>query len=242
VILAIDSSTAWMGVGLYDETEGVVVEERIWRGHTNHCRLLLPEVDAALRAHGLTRPDIGAIAVAGGPGTFNGVRVGVTTAKLIAYALGRPVVGVDTLEVHAAGLCGLVRPLLDAARGEVATALFRDGRRLEDDRIASTDELFVEPDEPTLFVGELKPAWRAALERVGGRASVATPAQCLRRPGVLAELAARRLARGESDDAKTLVPLYLRQPHITPPRVAGKNVNGAGRTTAQDDAVDLTRR
>jgi tRNA threonylcarbamoyladenosine biosynthesis protein TsaB len=242
VILAIDSSTAWMGVGLYDEVEGVVVEERVWRGGFDHCRQLLPGVDAALHAHGMTRANVGAIAVALGPGTFNGVRVGVTTAKLIAYGLGLPIVGVDTLELHAAGVRGLVRPLLDAARGEVATALFRDGRRLEEDRVASTEELFVEPAEETLFVGELKPEWRTALERIGGRASVASPARCLRRPGVLAELAAARLARGESDDAATLAPLYLRQPHITPPRVAGKKVNGAGRPTAQGDPADATGR
>src|SRR5688572_14231058 len=126
-----------MGVGLYDEIEGVVVEERVWRGGIDHCRQLLPEVDAALRAHEMTRADVGAVAVALGPGTFNGVRVGVTTAKLIAYGLGRPIVGVDTLELYAGRLRGRVRPLLDAARGEVATALFSDGRRLEDDRVAS---------------------------------------------------------------------------------------------------------
>jgi tRNA threonylcarbamoyladenosine biosynthesis protein TsaB len=210
VLLAIDSSTAWMGVGLYDELAGVVVEERIWRVDREHSLQLMPAMDAALRAHGLGRETVSGIAVAVGPGTFNGVRVGVTTAKLLSYGLGVPIAGVNTLEVHAAPFRGVVRAVLDAARGEVATALFRDGVRVEEDRIASPDELF---DEEALFVGELKPEWR---ERLGDRA--ASPALCARRPGVLAELAAARLARGDADEAATLVPVYLRQPHITPPR------------------------
>ena len=218
MLLAIDSSTAWVGVGLYDEVAGTIVEERVWRAGTEHGRQLMPAVDAALRAHGLGREAVGAIAVAVGPGTFNGVRVGVTTAKLLAYGLGVPIVGIDTLEVQAAVARGLVRPLLDAARGEVVTALFRDGVRVEEDRIASPEQLFEEPAEPTLFVGEMKAEWRTALEAIRGRAVVASPASCIRRPGLLAELGAARLARGEADDAATLAPVYLRQPHITPAR------------------------
>jgi tRNA threonylcarbamoyladenosine biosynthesis protein TsaB len=218
VILALDSSTAWIGVGIYDEIQGVLLQERVWRSGIDHNRQLLPAVEEALRAGGLSRHDLTAVAVARGPGTFNGVRVGVTTAKLIAYGLDLPIVGVDTLELQAASEHGLVRPILDAARGEVATALFRDGARLEDDRVTSPDELFVEPDEPTLFVGELKPEWRQRLAAIGGRATVASPAACARRPGLLAEIAAARLAHGEADDAATLTPLYLRQPHISPAR------------------------
>ncbi|HEY3081418.1 MAG TPA: tRNA (adenosine(37)-N6)-threonylcarbamoyltransferase complex dimerization subunit type 1 TsaB [Chloroflexota bacterium] len=226
MILALDSSTAWSGVGLYDENEGVVVDERIWRTGTEHCRQLMPEIDGALRAHGVGRADLTGVAVALGPGTFNGLRVATTTAKLIAHGLGRPLVGVDTLELHAAVALGtgmLVRPLLDAARGELATALFRAGtrlERLEEDRIAAPSSLPA-PTEPTLFVGELAPAWREALRQADGPVVLATPAQCVRRPGLLAELALDRLRRGEVDDAASLAPLYLRQPHITPPRARG---------------------
>jgi tRNA threonylcarbamoyladenosine biosynthesis protein TsaB len=223
VILALDSSTAWSGVGLYDENEGVVVEERVWRTGADHGRALMPEVDRALRAHGLDRVALTAVAVALGPGTFNGVRVATTTAKLIARGLGCRLVGVDTLELTAAVALGtgmLVRPLLDAARGELATALFRAGDRLgriEADRIAAPSSLTA-PTEPTLFVGELPRAWRAELALAGGAVRLATPAQCVRRPGLLAELALDRLRRGEADDPAALAPLYLRQPHITPPR------------------------
>jgi len=151
------------------------------------------------------------------------VHVATTTGKLIAHALGRPLIGVDTLEVHAAVALGtgmLVRALLDAARGELATALFRAGarlERLEEDRLAPPESLAA-PAEPTLFVGELPKAWRESPWPSDGPVVLATPAQCVRRPGLLAELALDRLRRGEVDDAASLAPLYLRRPHITPPR------------------------
>src|SRR5581483_2250700 len=106
-------------------------------------------------------------------------------------------------------------------RGEIATALWRAGAvlsRLEDDRIAGPHELFVEPAELTLFTGDLTDEWRAVLSRLGPRALVATPAQAVRRPALLAELGAELLRRGEVDDVATLAPIYLRPPHITAPR------------------------
>ena len=168
----------------------------------------------------MIRKEITAIAVAIGPGTFNGVRVAVSTAKLLARGLGVPLIGVDTLEVHAAVAPRIVvRPILDASRGEVATALFRDGCRLEPDHLANADDLFEDvPDEPTLIVGELKPEWRTAIARLGPTAILGTSSQCRRRPAALAELAATRLANGDTDDPATLLPIYLRQPHITQPK------------------------
>lgn len=224
MLIAIDTSTAVAGICLYDIDRSAVVDERVWQTGIRHAEQLVPQVDAALRLRGLGPADLHAIAVALGPGTFNGVRVGVATAKLLARARGLPIVGVDTLEPYAAAARGsgwLVRPLLGAARGEIATALWRAGAvlsRLEDDRIAGPHELFVEPAELTLFTGELTDEWRAALSRLGPRALVATPAQAVRRPALLAELGAERLRRGEVDDVATLAPIYLRPPHITAPR------------------------
>src|SRR5207237_6747694 len=119
---------------LYDPGEGRVLEERSWRCGTDHSRQLLPEIDAALHAHGLTARDLTGVGVAIGPGTFNGVRVAVATAKLLAQALAISVVGVDTLELYARPWRGsgvLVRPILGASRGEIGTALWRAGPVLE---------------------------------------------------------------------------------------------------------------
>jgi len=224
VLIAIDTSTAVAGICLYDLDRSAVLDEHVWQTGICHAEQLMPQVDAALRLHGMDPAALRAVAVALGPGTFNGVRVGVTTAKLLARARGLPILGIDTLEPYAAAARGsgwLVRPLLNAARGEIATALWRAGAvlsRLEDDRIAPPDELFVEPDEPMLFTGELTEEWRAALARLGPHALIATPAQATRRPALVAQLAAERLQRGEVDDVVALAPIYLRPPHITAPR------------------------
>jgi tRNA threonylcarbamoyladenosine biosynthesis protein TsaB len=224
VLIAIDSSTAWCGVALYDPAERRLLEERSWRTGADHARQLLPEIDAAVRAQGLGARDLSGVGVAVGPGTFNGVRVAVATAKLLAQALAIPVVGVETLELYALAWRGsglLVRPILGAARGEVGTALWRAGEtveRLESTRLVGLEELLVAPVEPTLFVGELEPAWRERIAALGPAARLTDPAQSPRRPGALALRAAERLDEGRADPVESLEPLYLRPPHITQPR------------------------
>ena len=217
MLLALDTSTAYAGICLMHPATGRVVEERVWHTGIRHSEQLIPTVDAALRQHGLGPDALSAIAVAVGPGTFNGVRVAVATAKLLASARGLPLVGVDTLELYARpGM--LVRPLLSAARGEAATALFRGAERLEEDRVAGPEELFRPPAEPTLFTGELTDEWRAAIAQLGPSALLASPAEALRRSSTLAEIALGRLARGETDDHAALQAIYLRAPHITQAR------------------------
>jgi tRNA threonylcarbamoyladenosine biosynthesis protein TsaB len=224
MLIAIDSATAWCGIALYDQANQVVLEERTWRTRADHCRQLLPEIDAALRAQGLSARDLTGVAVVLGPGTFNGVRVAVSTAKLLARARGIPIVGVNTFELYAwadRGTNRLVRAVLGAARGEVGTALWRatdPPREIEPMCLASPADLLVPPAEPTLFTGELEPDWRAKIATLGPTAVAATGAQALRRPAVLAELTARRIAAGMVQDVAALAPIYLRPPHITAPR------------------------
>ena len=222
MLLAIDTSTAWAGICLYDRDRDEVVHEAVWRTGTGHCEQLIPTIEAALRQQRLTPAALSAVAVAVGPGTFNGVRVAVATAKLLARARGIPLVGVDTLEIYANQFGGddvLVRPMLGAARGEAATALFgrRAGvvERIEEDRIAAPATLFIEPLERALFTGELTPEWRAAVAGLGPLARAATPSEAVRRPSALAAIALARLARDEADDVAALQPIYLRPPHIT---------------------------
>src|SRR2546428_767378 len=101
MLLALDSSTAWAGVAPYDVGHPTVVDGRVWRSGTDHCAQLIPTIDDAMRRHGIARRDLEGVVVAIGPGTFNGVRVGVSTAKGIAAGLGVPIVGIETLAVYA---------------------------------------------------------------------------------------------------------------------------------------------
>src|SRR5688572_18486426 len=99
MLLALDTSTGLASVALYD---GTVRAEATWQAGRNHSAEVLPEVDRLLRRQGLGPRDLRAVAVAIGPGSYTGVRVGVALAKGFAASLRIPVVGVCTLDVLAA--------------------------------------------------------------------------------------------------------------------------------------------
>lgn len=134
-LLALDTSSAMMTMAVVVGDE--VIGERQVHAERSHSVLLLPEIDELVRAAGLRPRDVRAVAVGCGPGSYTGVRIGVTMAKTFAWALGLPVYGVSSLEAlalggwrAAAGLTPTVRapawvvPALDGRRGQAYTALF----------------------------------------------------------------------------------------------------------------------
>jgi tRNA threonylcarbamoyladenosine biosynthesis protein TsaB len=195
-----------------------------WPSGQNHSVELVPNILHLLQQAKKSLQQIDAIIVAKGPGSFNGLRVGVGTAKGLAFALGKPLVGIGTLEVEAFphALTGLpICPLQDAARGELATALyqFQEGewRQLIEEHITTVDELWPKIINRTLFCGRIPPyAAQELKERLGERALILK--STLRRAGFLAELGWRRLDKGEIDNPTTLQPLYLRRPAVTTKR------------------------
>lgn len=221
MILAIDSSTAWCSVGAYSAESQLCLAERVWQSGINHGGELLPAIDRVVREAGARRESIDLIAVARGPGTFNGVRVAMATAKGIALALGCPIIAVNTLEVHAAAFSNagtLVRAMLPATRGQVATALWRADTtfaRIENDALATLDDVLAATTEPTTIVGEVPHDWIEGLSRAGGLITLVPVALTRRRPETIARLARLRAARGDWDDLESLEPIYLRPPAVT---------------------------
>ena len=126
-ILAYDSSSEVLSVALYDgQTKIGGLDSPLF---TRHSATLAPSLDILLKAHRVSLGDIEVIAVGLGPGSFTGLRVGITTAKVLAYALKKRIVGVSSLEVIAWG-CepeqeGDVAVILDAKKGKVYAALYR---------------------------------------------------------------------------------------------------------------------
>ena len=229
MLLAIDTSTRYSSVALYREGE-VLAEETWWCGE-DHTAHLLPVVDSLRRLVGARlgqpTPELTAVAVASGPGSFNGLRVGISTAKGFAFALGIPLAAVPTLEVLAAQHCYAALPvcvLLDAGRGEVYSGIYqRSGqcwRQSGECAITSVEELaerVAALGEPrTLFCGELRQEHvRVLQERLGDRALPVIPPAMLRRAGYLAYRGWQRIQEGTADDPATVEPIYLRRPHIT---------------------------
>lgn len=217
MLLAIDTSTMLAGLALYDGAE--VVAEAVWRSGRRHTAQLLPQLDLLLHHTGLERAAIDALGVALGPGSWSGLRVGMSLAKALVAASGAALVGISTLEILAWGhprLAVPVYPLIRLGRERFASARFEHYqalKRCEPDRNVTLDELCAAIDGPALFCGDLDAAAREALGRLmGERAMLPAPAANLRRPANLAELAWQRLAAGESDDPLSLEPVYLGEP------------------------------
>lgn len=222
--LTIDTSTGIAGIALSNQGETVV--ELTWNSGHNHTVELVPNIAHLLDEGKASPQSLHAIFVARGPGGFNGLRVGISTAKGMAFALGIPLIGVSTLEIEAYPFAytGLpLCPVHSAGRGEIAVAIYRqtdEWRCLVEEHITTVDTLCEQVGEETLFCGEIpQDAVPQLQQRLGSKAIIPGPAARVRRAGYLAALGWRRLEKGEQDNAASLQPLYLRQPPITQRKV-----------------------
>ncbi len=222
--LAIDTSTDIVSLALADESQ--VVAELSWRSGQNHSKELLPQLTQLLKLVGTDIKAVTEIIVAKGPGSYNGLRVGISTAKGLAFSLGVPIAGVSTLEAEARkhALSGLpICPMLNAGRGEFATALYQQKNnrwlKLIPEHLATLESITKEVTTKTLFCGEIDEVTRAKLKRrLKENAVFALQASQLGRAAYLIELGGRLLKAGKADDPATLQPLYLRRPSITEPK------------------------
>ncbi len=218
--LSIDTSTNWGGLALSEE--GQLITELIWKPGQNHTSEMFPNIDWLLSTAKAEIHSIKAVFVAKGPGSFNGLRAGLSAAKGLAFSLSIPLVGVSTLEIEAYpfAFIGLaICPLQDAGRGEIASALYSaDGewKCLKDAYLTTVDKLCQDTKVKTVFCGEVPPATADIIKSSLGPLAVMPGRQeRLRHPGFLAALGWQKLSSGHRDNMATLQPIYLRQPPIT---------------------------
>ncbi len=222
--LAIDTSTDMASLALVQDSE--VLAELTWHCGQNHTTQLLPHLAHLLNQTKLNLQSTSCIIVARGPGSFNGLRVGISTAKGLAFSLGIPIVGISTLEVEAYqhAETGLpICPIFNAGRGEIATAIYQtkhnEWRQLATEHITTVEALCSQITKKTIFCGEFIPFIAAQLRKqLKQKAVIPSPVTGLRRAGFLAELGLKRLKAGDYDNPATLQPLYLRRPAITQPK------------------------
>ena len=218
--LSIDTASDIASIAL--SREGALLAELTWECGRDHSRQLLPAVDGLLGRLGASKDDLSAVFVCRGPGGYAGVRAGMSTAKGLAFALEVPIVGVGRLEIEAYAFAAAGVPIVAvhrAGRAELAWAAYAadpEWRELVAARLTPHDALADALPRGALVAGEIDDALTAQLHERGHR--VARGAAALRRAALLAELGWRRLRMGETDDPKTLVPLYLREPAIGPQR------------------------
>jgi tRNA threonylcarbamoyl adenosine modification protein YeaZ len=222
MLLAIDTSTDTASISLVQN--GEVPAELTWHCEQNHSVELLPRLARLLEEAKVGPQAISCVIVAKGPGSFNGLRVGISTAKGLAFSLGIPIIGISSLEVvayqHAE--TGLpICPIFNAGRGEIATARYqKKGNQwcqLASEHITTVDALCSEVTTKTIFCGEIMPLIANQLrKRLKQKAIIPTTKP--RRASLLVELGRQRLEAGDYDNPATLQPLYLRRPAITQPK------------------------
>lgn len=214
-ILAIDSSAVTATAAILSG-DTVVAEASVTTALT-HSQTLLPMIKNVLSSAGLSPQDIDLFAVANGPGSFTGLRIGVGTVKGLAYALSKPAVGISALEALAYNVSVspfLIAPVMDARRGEVYCALYRfEGGRIKEvsPPCAKPAAEFAESiGEKTVFVGDgVAPHRETFAEILGENAIFAPPNARLQRAASVA-LAAR--AQKDRGSAHELGVRYIRKP------------------------------
>ena len=217
ILFCLDTSGPVAGVALMQD--GVVRYEAMAVNAFTHSQSILPMTEEAYQHTGLQVDQTDLFAVTVGPGSFTGVRIGVSTIKGLAHAAGKPCVAVDALEAMAAGVQqfdGVICPIQDARAGQVYGAAFA-GKTLErllpDEPIRLEDYLakVAAFGRDMLFLGDGMPKHWETIEKVlGSKAQFAPPHLAFLRPASAAWLAWNH--RDEAVDYRRLSPMYLRPP------------------------------
>jgi tRNA threonylcarbamoyladenosine biosynthesis protein TsaB len=220
-LLAFDAAGAACSAAVW--AEGGLAARRfveMRRGQSEH---LMPMIEAVMAEGGLAYGELDLIAVTRGPGGFTGVRIGLATARALALAARRPLLGIDNFTVVAAGLTAEQRRgrtlavLLDAKRSDLYAAVYdADGRLRQPPTALAPAALAAQlPDGPLLLAGDAVDQIRPLLAARQGEIEVAREAR-LADAAVLADLAAATPLSEVPEAAPE--PLYLRPPDVTPPR------------------------
>jgi tRNA threonylcarbamoyladenosine biosynthesis protein TsaB len=213
VILAIDTSTAQASVALSGETG--VKTEISWIAGSHHSTQLFRALDALFDLSGSRIKVVSALAVATGPGSFSGIRVGMSASKAFALALDVPLTGVSTLDILAAGSCGPnACAIIPAGRGQYYLARYQVERgsvtRTSDYRLVSLNQLSEQVCDGDYVCCEDSSEVSEYLSASGISVS-RTPRVTLRHASLLAELGRAYFAQGGRDQSHEAEPLYLRR-------------------------------
>lgn len=218
VELLIDTSTRYASVGL--SVDGESVTELAWRSDRNHSVELAPSIRSVMSRRGVEMADLKAIFVARGPGGFSALRVGMSTAKVMADALDAALVSVPTLDMEATPYLGLghrVYAVMPAGRLRVYLGRYdeSDNAVPREYTVCRYEDLagFITGD--ALLCGEAaEHVWSVLGTRLGGGIRVPIAPPPTRRTGVLARIAHSMWTSGITDDPATLQPIYLRSTQV----------------------------
>ncbi len=221
MLLAVDCSTQWMGLALFQEEQ--ILIEQVWQTKSHHSVELAPAIDQIFKKTGTSTKDLTVLAVATGPGSFTSLRIGMAAVKGMALALNLPVIGIPTLDILASGV--QVRDMalaavLQAGRGRLAVGWYEPVKNhwisSDEMEVLTPDELEQKIRKTTMICGELTVEERQTLARRWKKVVLASPAECVRRPAYLAQLAWERWQNMDVDEVVSLSPSYLHYKEAVP--------------------------
>lgn len=222
ICLSIETSTKTCSVALVKDNN--TLGEVIINTEVTHSQKLLPSVDMLLNLAEITLQDIDLIGVAVGPGSFTGLRIGIATAKGLAYGRKIPVMSVSTLEAlaHTTGTtkgpqnCYIV-PILNARRNQVYTGIFNPNKEYQqilEDSVIKLDELIEELKKlqgSFTFTGDGVPAFKERIvEQLGEQAQFMPNFNCLPRAAAVGQLAIQKFNQNGGQNPYEIKPEYLR--------------------------------
>jgi tRNA threonylcarbamoyladenosine biosynthesis protein TsaB len=219
-ILAIETATLVSSVAI--GTEDTLLAEITLQTKQTHSEILMPHIGKILEMAAVNKKDLKAIAVSIGPGSFTGLRIGLATAKALAYAMKIPLLAVPSLEALAYGCPvpgSMLAPMLDAQKGNVYMAVFAwqaDGTLQEVMPVAVMEihEALATLQKypiPVLVMGEAAVLHSEKIQQAGGNLALAAPHVIIQRAGSVAALGQMLLKKGITEDIMGLEPLYIRR-------------------------------
>ena len=226
MLLAIDSATRTLSLALHDGQR--IHAESTWNTSNRHTVELSPAIHKMVTGAGITFADLKLIAVSQGPGSFNGLRIGISLAKGLAMAINSPLIAIPTLDIIAFAqppAKGALIAVAQAGRGRVCAQTYRWKKTewvgQDDTQIVSWENLLSPIKSHTVICGEIDAEGQSAIEYSSTERAkpieIASPTLSLRRAGFLAELGWKRWREGQPSEPALVVPLYLHQPGVPHP-------------------------
>jgi len=216
-ILGIDTSTKYAGVAVIED--GTLLAQSTMQFMASHSEKLLPEIAHILEIMKIPLETIDYYAITVGPGSFTGLRVGISTVKGLAFVTGKSVVPVSSLKIIARGFPYVdfpICPVMDARKKEVYSAIFKWQNqklvRVKKDTVLSIDMLTEWIEDKTVFAGDGAILYKDKLiEKLGDKAVFAEPIYSIPSPEIVAIIGEEKVREGFFISAKQLQPLYLRK-------------------------------
>ncbi|MDM8518001.1 tRNA (adenosine(37)-N6)-threonylcarbamoyltransferase complex dimerization subunit type 1 TsaB [Desulfobacterales bacterium HSG16] len=220
-ILAVDTAATSCSVAVVADN---VTSEQLLVSTRTHATHLMDMIDRVLKTSKIAFADLDGIAVTRGPGSFTGLRIGISTVKGLCAASGKPLVGISNLDALAFQIGISPYPvcvMLDARKKEVYCRTYKvDGKKIETmsaETVSRADEVVKSMDEPCLFVGSGAVLYKDIVSDLMGQSFFLPEPMNILRAGTIAHMSMDRFRAGETDDPALFAPRYIRKPDAALP-------------------------